>query len=156
MTEIKYVLLCKDGYDRPRTDPHSGGRIAKLIFHAPKRTMIRGHPFVLLGYGKREMPYSLEGRIRRYHYRLLRNLFHTEYTGNRMYWKEGNPTPIDFDDKKWKDALDDTGHILQQINDGTSLETLARPRRQDFVLIIAAAVIGLLMGAVIVMAYKGG
>lgn len=177
MTEITYTLICPDGFIRNQKDPHSNDFLSRLVWRAPKRKEKQGHPFVELSNGKKTADYSLEGRIYRYEYSLFRNIwpfpvslvaglfvsplavpigivlallfYRTRYTGNRMIWLDGNPTPLDFREPKWKSALDGTAYLLKEINDQDSLERLAKPRRIDWPLVGMALMGGIVGGLVI-------
>lgn len=152
MTERKFFLIGKDGKIRARLDPHSNGPLARRILHSPRYINWNGKPMVRLNEDQGRDGkglYSLKGRVYRYDYRLLRQLLRVSYTGHAMFFKEDNPTPIDFDNKEWQSNLDDTAHMLHELKESDMPERLTRPRRMDWMGIL----MGLMAGALLVFTF---
>lgn len=132
--EIKYTLICKDGYFRTALEPHGGTKFGRWWERSPKRELVNGQPMVNLRKGK----YSLKGRTYRYEYRLMRSFFLAKHTGLQMVWKEGNPAPLDFNSEDWKSSLDDTAFMVWNITETNVPERLMAPPRLPWVMIVLA------------------
>lgn len=142
MTERKFFIIGEDGWIRSRMDPHSNGPFARRFYRTPKYRKMQGRPMVEIG----EALYSIRGKVYRYNYRLLRQLWRVQHTGHAQFWLEDNPTPLNFDKDEWKTNLDSTAHMLHEIRESDMPERLARPRRMDFMAIL----VGFLAGALLV------
>ncbi len=153
MTERKFLIVGKDGKLRSKLDPHSNGPLARRFFHSPPYIKWQGQPMVRLEKGKDAVGlYSLQGKVYRYDYTLLRDwisLFHhhANYEGKAMLFKSGNPTPVNLDNAEWKSNLDDTAHMLHELHESDMPERLTRPRKTDWM----GVLMGLMAGAMIVL-----
>lgn len=149
MSERKYVFICKDGWIRTRVHPHGGGRFGRWLLKTPKIIDVNGEPMISVSINGHKGNYSLKGRAYNYDYRLLREfyrLFSHTYTGRMMFWFEGNPTPFNFNEDKWKSALDGTAYIVREVFDSDAPLKLMRPARIPWALVIMAGVMCLAIG----------
>lgn len=146
MAEFKYSLITKEGRIRSWKEPHGGSHVGRFLLRSPKIVEKGGHPWVQLKHRGRVGYYSPGGRWYVYDYRLLRTAFLTKQTGHQKIWREGDPTPIDFDKEEWKTNLEGTAFAVWDVTENDPPERLLRPRKIDWGLVIMAAVGALGMG----------
>ena len=149
MSERKYTFICKDGWIRTKTRPHGGGRFGMWFYKTPKPFSANGMPSIKYrAPGGKEAIYSLQGRAYNYEYVRLREfwrLWHA-YTGRQMIWIEGNPTPVDFNDEKWKTANRDLGYVVDDVIDSDAPLKFLRPMPIPWGLILAVGAAMLFAG----------
>ena len=146
MAELKSALICRDGWLRTWISPHGGTHFGKWWERTPKTKWRGEHPMITLGYAGKVGDYSLEGRSYRYYYRLMRSFFMAEHTGSLMFWIEGDPTPIDFRDEKWKSALKNAAYMVHDIAETDAPDRLLKPRPIAWGIIIVVGLLGLFAG----------